>query len=160
VKNKACRGPYTLPVKAPSGPFIGESNFVCFIMHYKRGNDYKMSYRNLVAADPAEAHTMETLAAHIKRSQCMQHSPLESWVLRSWNQDQPMEEEHQHLATNSQALLEYMDQQAQAIAHFKDMERLLGDNCIHACTCRWNTLSHSLKIREYHTPTRMREALA
>ena len=67
---------------------------------------------------------------------------------------------HQHLATNSQALLKYMDQQAQAIAHFEDMERLLGDNCVHACTRRWNTLSHSLKIREYHTPTRIREALA
>ena len=67
---------------------------------------------------------------------------------------------HQHLATKSQALLEYMDRQAQAIAHLEDMERLLGDNCVHACTRRWNTLSHSLKIREYHTPTRMREALA
>lgn len=66
---------------------------------------------------------------------------------------------HQHLATNSQALLKYMDQQAQAIAHFEDMERLLGDNCVRACTRRWNTLSHNLKIREYHTPTRMREAL-
>jgi len=67
---------------------------------------------------------------------------------------------HQHLATNSQTLLEYMDWQAQAIAHFEDMEQLLGDNCVHACTRRWNTLSHNLKIREYHTPTRMREALA
>ena len=66
---------------------------------------------------------------------------------------------HQHLATNSQALLEYMDRQAQAIAHFEDLERLLGDNCVHACTRQWNTLSHSLKIREYHTPTQMREAL-
>ena len=35
----------------------------------------------------------------------------------------------------------------------------MGDNCIQACTHRWNTLSHSLKIREYHTPTRKREAL-
>ncbi len=67
---------------------------------------------------------------------------------------------HQHLATDSEALLEYMDRQAQAIAHFEDMERLLGDNCVNACTRRWNTLSHNLKIREYHTPTRMREALA
>jgi len=67
---------------------------------------------------------------------------------------------HQHLTTNPQALLEYMDRQAQAIAHFEDMERLLGDNGVHACTCRWNTLSHSLKIREYHTPTRLWEALA
>jgi len=40
------------------------------------------------------------------------------------------------------------------------MERLLGDNCIHASVRRWNTLSHSLNIREYHSPTRMREALA
>ena len=66
---------------------------------------------------------------------------------------------HQHLSTNPQALSKYMDQQAQAIAHFEDMERLLGDNCVQACTRRWNTLAHSLKIREYHTPTRMREAL-
>jgi len=39
------------------------------------------------------------------------------------------------------------------------MERLFGDNCLHACTRRWNTLSHNLKIREYHSPTRMREAM-
>lgn len=31
---------------------------------------------------------------------------------------------------------------------------------MHACTRWWNTLPHSLKIREYHSPTRMREALA
>ena len=66
---------------------------------------------------------------------------------------------HQHLSTDPQAPLKYMDQQAQAIAHFEDMERLLGDNCVQACTRRWNTFAHSLKIREYHTPTRMREAL-
>jgi len=40
------------------------------------------------------------------------------------------------------------------------MERLLGDNSLHACTRWWNTLPHNLKIREYHSPTRMREALA
>ena len=66
---------------------------------------------------------------------------------------------HEHLSTNPQALSKYMDQQAQAIAHFEDMERLLGEKCIQASTRRWNTLSHSLKVREYHTPTRMREAL-
>ena len=54
---------------------------------------------------------------------------------------------HQHLANNPQVLPDYIERQAQAIAHFEDMERLLGDNCIHACTRRWNTLSHSLKIR-------------
>ena len=36
----------------------------------------------------------------------------------------------------------------------------MGEKCLHACTRRWNTLPHSLKIREYHSPTRMREALA
>ena len=40
------------------------------------------------------------------------------------------------------------------------MERLLGENCLHSCTRRWSTLPHSLKIKEYHSPTRMREALA
>ena len=67
---------------------------------------------------------------------------------------------HQHLANSPQDLPEYIEQQAQAIAHFEDMERLLGESCMHACTRRWNTLPHSLKIREYHSPTRMREALA
>lgn len=67
---------------------------------------------------------------------------------------------HQQLANNPQVHPDYIERQAQAIAHFEDMERLLGDNCIHACTRKWNTLSHSLKIREYHSPTRMREALA
>jgi len=67
---------------------------------------------------------------------------------------------HQHLANDSQALPDYMGRKAQAIAHFEDMEILLGDNCVHACSRRWNSLSHSLNIREYHTPTRMREALA
>ena len=67
---------------------------------------------------------------------------------------------HQHLANNPQELPDYIERQVQAIAHFEDMERLLGDNCLHACTRRWNALPHSLKIREYHSPTRMREALA
>ena len=66
---------------------------------------------------------------------------------------------HQHLANNPQVLPDYIEKQAQDIAHFEDMERLLGDNCIHSCTRRWNTLSYSLKIREYHSPKRMREAL-
>lgn len=67
---------------------------------------------------------------------------------------------HEQLSTNPPILSKYMDQRAQTIAHFEDMERLLGYNCIQAYTRRWNTLSHSLKVREYHTPTRMREALA
>jgi len=39
------------------------------------------------------------------------------------------------------------------------MERLPGDDCIHACMRRWNTLPYRLQIREYHSPTRMKEEL-
>ena len=66
---------------------------------------------------------------------------------------------HQHLANNPHVLPDYIERQAQAVAHFEDMERLLGDECLHACIRRWNTLPRCLKIREYHSPTRMRGAL-
>ena len=47
---------------------------------------------------------------------------------------------HEHLAVNRQALPDYVDRQAQTISHFEDMERLFGDDCLHACMRRWNTL--------------------
>lgn len=66
----------------------------------------------------------------------------------------------QHLlANNPQISPKYINDHAQAIAYFEEMERLLGDEYIHACMRRWNTLPHSLQIREYHSPTRMKEAL-
>lgn len=52
---------------------------------------------------------------------------------------------HRYLVDNPHIVPDYVERQAQAIAHFEDMERIFGDNCIHACTRRWNTLSHSLK---------------
>ena len=55
---------------------------------------------------------------------------------------------HQHLAANPQFSPDYVDRQAQTIAHFEDMERLFGDDYLHAYMRRWNTLYHSLKIRE------------
>ena len=67
--------------------------------------------------------------------------------------------EHQSLATDPTASLRFMDKQAQAIAHFEDMERLLGESAAQACARRWNTMAHTLQLREYHTPSRMREAL-
>jgi len=66
---------------------------------------------------------------------------------------------HNLLAHNPQISPRYISDQAQAIAHFEDMERLLGDDYVHACMRRWNTLPHSLQIREYHFPMRMKEAL-
>ena len=66
---------------------------------------------------------------------------------------------HQHLAAIPQSVPKYINEQAQTIACFEDMERLFGDDCIHACMRRWNTLPHSLYIGEYHSPNRMREAM-
>ena len=66
---------------------------------------------------------------------------------------------HQRLAANPQVVPDYVDKQAQAIAHFVDMERLFRDDCTHAYMRRWNKLPHSLRIREYHSPNRMREAI-
>jgi len=66
---------------------------------------------------------------------------------------------HRHLATIPQVLPDYIDKQAHAIAHFEDMERLFGDDSLHACMTRWNTFPHSLRIREHHSQNRMREAM-
>ena len=76
--NKACRGSHTLPVKATSGPFNCECNFVYFNMHPRRRNGYKMSYKNPVAADPAGAHAMETPAAHEAGACSIHHQEIGS----------------------------------------------------------------------------------
>ena len=55
---------------------------------------------------------------------------------------------HNLLANNPHISPRYISDQAQAIAHFEDMERLLGDDCIHACMRRLNSLPHSLRIRD------------
>lgn len=66
---------------------------------------------------------------------------------------------HNLLANNPQISPRYISDRVQAIAHFEDMERLLGDDYVHAYMRRWNTLAHSLHIRQYHSPMRMKEAL-
>ena len=66
---------------------------------------------------------------------------------------------HNFLSNDLQISPKYLANQEQAIAHFEDMFRLLGDDYVHACMRRWNTLPHSLKIREYHSPMRLKEAL-
>jgi len=67
---------------------------------------------------------------------------------------------HNLLTNNPQIAPRYISYQAQAIANFEDMERLLGDDCVHACMRIWNTLPHILQIKEYHFPMRMKEALS
>ena len=53
----------------------------------------------------------------------------------------------------------YLHTQAQAIAHFDDVSRLLEDEYIMASHRRWNNLPHNLGSMEYHTPERLRGAL-
>ena len=66
---------------------------------------------------------------------------------------------HNLLANDPQIAPKYLVNQEQAIAHFEDMKRLLGDACVHACMRIWNTLLHRFQIREYHSRMRLREAL-
>ena len=66
---------------------------------------------------------------------------------------------HNLLANDPQIAPKYLANQEQAIAHFEDMSKLLGDDCVHACMRSWNTLPHSLQIEEYHSPMRLKEAL-
>jgi len=46
----------------------------------------------------------------------------------------------------------YLAAQGQAITHFEDMFKLLGDYNMKDFQRRWNTLPYNLKIREYHSP--------
>ena len=66
---------------------------------------------------------------------------------------------HNLLANDPHISPKYLANQEQAIAHFEDMLRLLGGDCVPACMRIWNTLPHSLQIREYHSPMRLKEAL-
>ena len=66
---------------------------------------------------------------------------------------------HNLIANDSHLAPRHLVAQEQAIRHLEDMFRLLGDDSIPACLRRWNMLPFNLKIREYHSPQRMREAL-
>ena len=72
-----------------------------------------------------------------------QNEPL---MIRAEPSD-PMEliSTHNLLANDPQIAPKYLAaNQAQAIAHFEDMQRLLGDDYVRACMRRWNTLPHIL----------------
>lgn len=53
----------------------------------------------------------------------------------------------------------YLATQEQAITHFEDTLRLLGDESQKSCQRRWGTLPYNLRIRENHSPEIMRDAL-
>ena len=66
---------------------------------------------------------------------------------------------HNLIANDPQLAPRCLATQEKEISHFEDMFMLLGDDSIHDCLRRWNTLPLSFKIREYHSPQRLREAL-
>lgn len=55
---------------------------------------------------------------------------------------------HNLIANDPKLALRYLATQEQAITHFEDMFRLLGDDSRQACQRRWGTLPYSLKIIE------------
>ena len=63
------------------------------------------------------------------------------------------------IAKDPQLAARYLPAPEQAITHFGDMFRLLVDDSMQYFQRRWNTLPYNLKIREYHSPQRIREAL-
>ena len=66
---------------------------------------------------------------------------------------------HNLIANDPKLAPRYLVAQEQVVTHFEHMFRLLGDDSMQAFQMRWNTLPYSLKIIEYHSPHRMREAL-
>ena len=63
------------------------------------------------------------------------------------------------IANNPQLAPRYLATQEKAITHFENILRLLGNKSQQACQRRWGTLPYNLRIREYHSPERMRDAL-
>jgi len=66
---------------------------------------------------------------------------------------------HNLISNDPQPAPRYLVDQEQSITYFEDMFRLLGDDSMQFFLRRLNTFPYSLKMREYHSPQRMREAL-
>lgn len=66
---------------------------------------------------------------------------------------------HNLIANDPKLAPRYHALQEQEITHFEYMLRFLGDESQQVCQRRWNTLTYNLKIKEYHSPDRIRDAL-
>lgn len=66
---------------------------------------------------------------------------------------------HNLIANEPKLAPRYLAAQEKEITHFEDMFRLLGYDNMQAFQRRSNTLPYSLKMREYHSPQIVREAL-
>ena len=66
---------------------------------------------------------------------------------------------HNLIANDPNLAPRYLATQEQAVTHFEDMFRFLGDDSKQDFQRRGNTFPYNLKIREYNSPDKMREAL-
>ncbi len=66
---------------------------------------------------------------------------------------------HNLIANDPKLAPRYLVVEEPEVTHFEYMFKLLGDDSQQAYQRRRNTLHYSLKIKEYHSPDRMREAL-
>jgi len=66
---------------------------------------------------------------------------------------------HNIIANDLELAPRYLATQEQAVTHFEDILRLPGDESQQACQRRWGTLPYNIRIRDYHSPKRMRDAL-
>lgn len=66
---------------------------------------------------------------------------------------------HNIICNDPQLALRYLATQEQEITHFENTLRFLGNEGQQTCQRRWNALPYNLRIREYHSPERMRDAL-
>jgi len=117
----------------------------------------KLGYLQLMALESWMNHE-DSSAAEMKR--ILAREKTKPLVIRA-KQSNPMAliSTHNLIANDPQLAPRYLASQEQAIPHFEDMFRFLGDGSIHACLRRWDTLPYILKIREYHSPQRLIEAL-
>ena len=66
---------------------------------------------------------------------------------------------HNIIFNDAQLAPRYLATQEHAISHFENTLRLLVTESQQACQRIWNNLPHSLWIRKYHSPKRLRNAL-
>lgn len=90
----------------------------------------------------------------------MEKEEIETLMIRD-EQYNPMNviSTHDLIANDPKIAPRYLVAQELKVTHFEDMFIFLGENSQQACQRRWNTLPYNLKVREYHSIDRMREAL-
>jgi len=66
---------------------------------------------------------------------------------------------HNIIANDPQLAPRYLSTQEKAVTHFEATLRFIGDESQQAFQRRWGALPYIIKIKEYHSPERMRDAL-